>query len=314
VAGDAGAAMEHLDGGFGGPHLDDLADQTGWYRVEVSLNFDVVIRRYAGAAPFGVLIGLGWQRHQGRTIDGLEELTAAGTELAHQAGVEVLDQDTDRDVQLGEREEAPIAQTRQNPALNDENRRLDLGLIARLAWPRRHDGGAVMGRQILVGPVDTRLVAARHRNPGLQIVADERLRHPAQEGKRIHMGTDPVRQRLAEPSLDECVIRRSHDRDEDLGGAHLAGEPVEHRHSIAGEVYEQLLAGRVGLPHGRRDPVAPFDVEVAEPAVAVAVGMMAAVFLPQQRQRYAAAAQLGMDMPPIRKRLRSRRIVAGRRK
>jgi hypothetical protein len=84
--------------------------------------------------------------------------------------------------------------------------------------------------------------------------------------------------------------------------------------SIAGEVHEQLLAGRVGLPHGRRDAVAPFDVEVAEPAVAVAVGMMAAVFLPQQCQRYAAAAQLGMDMPPIRKRLRSWRVVAGWRK
>ena len=113
----------------------------------------------------------------------LEELAAAGTELAHQAGVELVDQDADRDVQLGEREEAPIAQPRQNPSLNDENRRLDLGLVARLARPRRHDGGAVMGREILVGPVDPRLVAARRRHPGLQIVADERLRHPAQEGE-----------------------------------------------------------------------------------------------------------------------------------
>src|SRR6266436_828515 len=59
VARDAIAAMEYLDGGFGGPHLDDLADHAGWNRVEVSLNFDVVIRRHAGATPFGVLIGLG---------------------------------------------------------------------------------------------------------------------------------------------------------------------------------------------------------------------------------------------------------------
>ena len=100
------------------------------------------------------------------------------------------------------------------------------------------------------------------------------------------MGADPVGQRLAEPSLGEGIIRCSHHRDEDLGGAHLPGEPVEHRHGIAGKVQEQLLAGRVGLPHGRRDAVAPFDVEIAEPAVAVAVGMMAAIFLPQQRQRY----------------------------
>src|SRR5258707_2081572 len=172
-----------------------------------------------------------------------------------------------------------------------------------------------MGREILVGPVDPRLVAARRRDPSLQIVADKCLRHPAQEGKRIHMGADPIGQRLAEPSLGECVIRRPHDRDEDLGRAHLPGEPVEHRHGIAGEVHEQLFSGRVVLPHGRRDPVAPFDVEVAETAVAVAVvGMVAAIFLPQQRQRYAAAAQVSMDMSQIRKRLRSRRIVPGWRK
>jgi hypothetical protein len=36
----------------------------------VPLNFDMVIRRHAGATPFGVLIGLGRQRHQGGTIEG----------------------------------------------------------------------------------------------------------------------------------------------------------------------------------------------------------------------------------------------------
>jgi hypothetical protein len=77
-------------------------------------------------------------------------------------------------------------------------------------------------------------------------------------------------------------------------GADLPGGRIEHRHGIAGEVHEQLLTGGVGMPHGRCDPVAPFDVEVAEPAVAVTVGMMAAIFLPQQRQRHAAAAQLGI--------------------
>src|ERR1700716_270614 len=71
-----------------------------------------------------------------------------------------------------------------------------------------------------------------------------------------------------------------HDRHEDLGSAYLPGEPVEYRHGIAREVHEQLFSGRVGLTHGRRDLVAPFDIEVAEAAVAVAVavGMMAAIF------------------------------------
>jgi hypothetical protein len=61
------------------------------------------------------------------------------------------------------------------------------------------------------------------------------------------------------------------------------------------EGHEQLLARGVGFPDGRGDAVAPFDdAEVAEPAAAVAVGMMAAVFLPQ---RHGAPAELGMDMP-----------------
>jgi hypothetical protein len=45
-----------------------------------------------------------------------------------QAGVEFVDQSADGDVQLGEREEADIAQPRQNPPLDDQHRRFDLGL------------------------------------------------------------------------------------------------------------------------------------------------------------------------------------------
>jgi hypothetical protein len=50
-----------------------------------------------------------------------------------------------------------------------------------------------MGREVLVGSVDARLIAVGRRNPRFEIVAYERLRHPAQEGERIHMGADPVR-------------------------------------------------------------------------------------------------------------------------
>jgi hypothetical protein len=48
-----------------------------------------------------------------------------------------------------------------------------------------------MGGEVLVGPVDTRLVTARRRDPSLEIVADENLWHPAQEGERIDMSADP---------------------------------------------------------------------------------------------------------------------------
>src|ERR1700722_16397087 len=77
-------------------------------------------------------------------------------------------------------------------------------------------------------------------DPGLEIVADERLRHPAQEGERIDMGTDPIGQRLAEAGLGEGIVRCPQDRDEDLGNTHFPGEPVEHRHGIASEVHKTL--------------------------------------------------------------------------
>ena len=69
----------------------------------------------------------------------------------------------------------------------------------------------------------------------------------------------------------------------------------------------------MGLVHGGGDPTAPFPVEIAEAAIAVSVSRAGTVLLPQQRQRYAAPAQLGMNMIPVGLRLRMRRIVACRR-
>ena len=53
------------------------------------------------------------------------------------------------------------------------------------------------------------------------------------------------------------------------------------------------------LPHGGRDGLAPIAVKVAEPAVAVAVGVLGSVFLPQQQQRHGAPLQFFMDVGPI---------------
>src|SRR3546814_15839933 len=63
-------------------------------------------------------------RQQGGPVDALEELPAAGAELAHQAGVEIPDQLADRGVQLGQREEPAVPQPRQDPEHDDQHRRL----------------------------------------------------------------------------------------------------------------------------------------------------------------------------------------------
>jgi hypothetical protein len=50
----------------------------------VALDFGIAFRRDADTTP---LVRLGRQRHQGGPVDGLEELAAAGGELAHQAAL-----------------------------------------------------------------------------------------------------------------------------------------------------------------------------------------------------------------------------------
>ena len=65
------------------------------------------------------------------------------------------------------------------------------------------------------------------------------------------------------------------------------------------------------LAHRGADAPAPRDIQIAEPAVAVAIPVLGPIFFPEQEQRDAAAAQLGMDMVPVRHRPRRRRVKAG---
>src|SRR5713101_530356 len=70
---------------------------------------------------------------------------------------------------------------------NNLHGHFDLGLVA---WPPRtrgEDCGVVVLGKLLVGAVDTGFIAARCSDAGLEVVADDRLRH---EG--VDVGPDPV--------------------------------------------------------------------------------------------------------------------------
>ena len=68
------------------------------------------------------------------------------------------------------------------------------------------------------------------------------------------------------------------------------GRRIKHRDGVARPVDEQLLAGKMRLPHRRRDALPPVAVALAEPAVGVALGVLGAILLPEQSQRHARAA------------------------
>ncbi len=170
-----------------------------------------------------------------------------------------------------------------------------------------------MGGEILVAAVDPRLVAAGGGDAGFQVVADDQRRHAFEKAEGAGVRADPVGEPLAPARLCERVIGRAEDGDKDVRLADLAAQRIEDRYRVAGEVDEQLLPGNVGLPHGGTDRPPPRAVERAEAAVAVAVRMFGPVFLPQQQERHARAAQLGVQPRPVRQRRRPAGVTARRR-
>ncbi|MDP9138345.1 MAG: hypothetical protein M3N38_09220, partial [Pseudomonadota bacterium] len=93
-----------------------------------------------------------------------------------------------------------------------------------------------------------------------------------------------------------------------------ARDGIEHRDGIAGPIDEQLLAGHMRLAHRRRDALPPLPVEIAEPAVAVAVSVLRPILLPEQHQRNAAALELLVHLRTVGQLLRRTVVEASRRK
>ncbi|WP_425294121.1 hypothetical protein [Mesorhizobium delmotii] len=93
----------------------------------------------------------------------------------------------------------------------------------------RQDGGVVMLGHGGKGRVQRRLEPQRLGNPGLQIVADDRLGDPAEEAESPHLAVDPVL--WLKLAKGEGQVGGAQHRDEDLGGVN---DPVAG--SITGTV------------------------------------------------------------------------------
>ncbi|MGY3695420.1 hypothetical protein ACVIGA_005500 [Bradyrhizobium sp. USDA 3240] len=194
-----------------------------------------------------------------------------------------------------------MAQPSEQPALDHEDRLLDLGLVPWPSWPGRQNGGAVMRRHIGVAAVDLRIVEAGLDHRDLGVVRHQQCRHAADRLEGADVPADPVGEALRPGRLRVGDARCAEHRDENLRGAPLAGEPVDHhRHAVARIVDEQLLAGRVRLAHRHRQPAFPGPVELAEPRIAIPAGFARDVLLPHNRQRHVLALELAMHRRPVR--------------
>ena len=110
------AAVKNFNGARRDASPDLLAQQVMWRRVVVLLDLDVVIEPDPAFLPFGKDVGLGRQRLERRLLQLLEERSSARPEMPRHALIELCDQLGDGGVQLRQREEAPIAELRDDEA------------------------------------------------------------------------------------------------------------------------------------------------------------------------------------------------------
>jgi len=140
---------------------------------------------------------LGRQRLQVRCVDFLEQLAARLAELAqHALLVEVGDALGDRDVELGQAVEDPVAQPAQQPAFDDADAGLHFRFIPRLPRPRREHRRAIMARHVGVAAVDHRVEVTGLDHRDLGVVRDQQLGHATEEGEGGVVALDPVGQLL----------------------------------------------------------------------------------------------------------------------
>ena len=161
--------------------------------------------------------------------------------------------------------------------------------------------------EIAVTGVDIRLVAMRLGHATAQIVGHQDLCGAAEKSKTAGVRAQPVGQFLRPGGFGEGVAGGAQHGDEDLCLANFAGLPVDDWHRLAGIVDEQLFTCTMFLAHDHVDLGGPEPVVLAEPAVLEALRMGESIFLPKQGQGYAGAAQLCVDMSPVR----HRTLIAG---
>ncbi len=124
------------------------------------IDADVVIGPDGDLLPIGMNMACRGKRDQGRLIQLLEELLARSAKMAADAGIQLRQCVTNGRVQLLQREEDPIAQPRDNPALHQQHSAFCFRFVLRFVRPGRENGCLIVACKIRVASVDARLMEA----------------------------------------------------------------------------------------------------------------------------------------------------------
>jgi hypothetical protein len=127
--GDALASIKNLDAADGQPRLDLRSGEAIGHGVIMRVDLDMMIDDDAVQAPFAIFVRLDWKRLQRRVVDLVEQLPAGGAEPADgPLLVESFQHLGDRRVDLREAVEGFATQPAEQPAFDDQHRRLTFAL------------------------------------------------------------------------------------------------------------------------------------------------------------------------------------------
>src|SRR5690606_29190070 len=118
VGGHTLAVMEDLDGPISDPGPQRPLQKLVGHRVVMPLDLDMVIEADTALEPVGIRVGAGRKGAEGRTVELHKQVAPTGAKMAGYLTVQPGQQVADRRVQRGKREEPPLAQAGDDPALD----------------------------------------------------------------------------------------------------------------------------------------------------------------------------------------------------
>src|SRR5258706_2567763 len=136
------AAEEDLDGLLGDASLNLLMHEVVRDAVVMLGDLDVIIEVDPAALPLGILIRFIRQGGERRMIELLEQVAPTSPPAPERSIVQLDKERVNCLVEGGEREEAAVAQTRQNPSPDDLDPDFDLGFFPRPILPCPDNGGS----------------------------------------------------------------------------------------------------------------------------------------------------------------------------
>ena len=141
-----------------------------------------------------------------------------------------------------------------------------------------------MPGHLLIGAVEIGFVAASAGDAGLSIVGNDQPRTAARNSKVRTCAPSqfPI---LARSGFGIGVVAGAQDGDKDRGRMIRSALRVMDGDRVPGVIHEKLFARLVLVAEHNVQMTVPAMVELTEAAVAVAVGVALAVFLPEQLQR-----------------------------